>query len=207
MKASNLQFFVNLALTLSIVTLLGCGGGPARVKAPAWSPASMAQDTVQQLDASGDAEIDRKEAAQAPGLLDAFDVLDTDHNGTLSASEIKTRFDLYVKLKTAFVKTTLVIKLNNRPLRGVFVKLIPEEFQGDSLLSAIGTTDGNGQVSPRTEGQSLPAMQPGFYRVVLYKDDSESEPISVKKDLGVESSPVSRVDRSMQIVLDYKSKR
>lgn len=196
-----------LLLASSLGGVLGCGNRPPRVDAPDWSPHEMAQAAVAQLDSSGDGQIDRQEAVEAPGLLDAFELLDADHSGGLSNSEIEARFELYEKLKTAFVKTTLQIKLNRRPLPGTFVKLVPEEFQGDSLRPATGVTNEIGQVSPRAEGQDLPAMQPGFYRVELYKDEAATQSIPVKTQLGVESSPQSRPGRNLLVVLDFEAKK
>lgn len=193
------------AFTLAGIT--GCGSRPPRAAAPDWSPSDMAQAAITQLDASGDSVIDRKEVAASPGLLDAFETLDADGSDSLSAAEIEERFKLYDKLKTAFVKTTIQVKLNGRPLNGVLVKLIPEDFQGDALSPAVGTTNQVGQVSPRTEGKSFPAMQPGFYRVELYEDEAASKPIEVKTPLGLESSPQSRRDRNLLIVLNYEGKR
>ena len=79
---------------LLLAAAVGCGGGPPRADAPDWSPSAMAEAAVSQLDASGDAAIDRAEAASAPGLLDAFDTLDADANDSLSAAEIEERFRL-----------------------------------------------------------------------------------------------------------------
>lgn len=194
-----------LSWTVCVIGLSGCSNGPPRAEAPDWSPSSMASAAIEQLDASGDSQVDRDEVLAAPGLMDAFEILDTDSSGTLSESEIEARFRLYEELREAFITTRLRIHMNGRPLRGAFVKLIPEAFQGDSLLPASGTTDDNGQVSPRTEGKPFPAMQPGFFRVELYRDESAKEPIVVKSPLGVESTPLARADRNMIAVLNFQA--
>src|SRR5262245_22698281 len=124
------------AVLWAVGSVVGCNNAPSRVAAPSWSPSSMSSAAIEQLDKSGDGEIDTTEVAAAPGLADAFVALDIDRSGTLSAEEIAARFELYERMRTASAFTTLVIKMNGRPLNGVFVKLVPEAFQGDSLSPA-----------------------------------------------------------------------
>ncbi len=199
------RFLVRSGCAACLLGFVGCSNTAPRVAAPDWSPGDMASAAIEQLDTSGDSQVDREEALLAPGLADAFVILDTDGSGTVSESEIEARFQLYEELKTAFITTKLRINMNGRPLRGAFVRLTPEEFQGDSLLPASGTTDDVGLVSPRTEGKPYPAMQPGFFRVDLYRDENATEPIAVKQQLVVESTPLTRADRNMVAVLNFEA--
>lgn len=188
-----------------LLGLVGCSMHPPRAKAPSWNPEAMAKAAVEQFDKSGDGLMDKKELRAAPGLADAFQVLDTDQDGLVSEEELTARLQLYEDLKTAFVRTSVEVRLDGRPLQNAFVKLVPEEFQGDSLVVASGQTNSIGRVAPRSEGKSIPAMQPGFYRVDLYRDEAASQPIVVKQQLGLESSPQSRPGRMDVVVLNFKS--
>lgn len=183
----------------------GCGLHPPRAEAPSWDPEEMAESAVAQLDASGDGLIDKQEVADSPGLADAFAVVDSDQDGQISQEELASRLQLYEDLKTAFVRTSVEVRLDGRPLRDAYVKLIPEDFQNGCLVVASGQTNSLGRVAPRSEGKPFPAMQPGFYRVELYRDASGAEPIAVKQQLGLESSPQSRPDRVDVVVLNFKS--
>lgn len=194
---------IGIAMLL-VAIVAGCSNRPPREDAPDWSPQTMADAAVTQLDTSGDGKIDDEEVLQAPGLAEAFDLLDADHDGHLSAEEIESRLELYEKMKTAFVRTSVEVRMDGRPLPGVFVKLSPEPFQGDIVLPATGMTDHVGIAAPKTEGQAIPAMQPGFYQVDLYRDSSAAEPITVKRPLGIESSPQTRPGRDSTIVLNFE---
>lgn len=165
----------------------------------------MAQAAIEQLDNSGDGQIDQRELAAAPGLAEAFPVLDTDNSGTLSAAEVSARLELFEKLRTAYVDTVIVINVNGRPLRDAFVKLVPEGFQGTALSPATGMTDYAGKVSPQTVGSAFTGVQPGFYRVELYQDEAGTKPIAVKKPLGIEASGTSRPDRDLVAVLKFEA--
>lgn len=202
-RFARLRYF--LLAVLCVLPLAGCSSHPPRAKAPSWSPDAMAAAAVEQLDGSGDGLIDEREALAAPGLAEAFEVLDTDRDGQVSEEELSARLQLYDDLKTAVVRTSIEVRLDGRPLTYGFVKLIPESFQGDSLQVATGETDNSGRVTPRSEGSAYAAMQPGFYRVELYRDKDAVDPIAVAKQLGLESSPLFRPDRADSVVLSFRS--
>jgi hypothetical protein len=195
------------ALIAAVVCLglVGCNSRPARVEAPAWSPSSMGQAAVDQLDKSGDSLVDKSEVAAAPGLADVFAVLDSDRSGALSSEEIAARFELYERMRTASAYTTLVIRMNGRPLKDVFVKLVPESFQGDVLSPATGVTNNFGEVSPQTVGKSISGMEPGLFRVELYRDKEGTQPIAVKKPLGIESAEFARADGQSVATLNFEA--
>jgi hypothetical protein len=210
-ECMSLQRHRELWIVGSLVTasawlcLVGCSSRPARVEAPAWSPSSMGQAAVDQLDKSGDSLVDKSEVAAAPGLADVFAVLDSDRSGALSSTEIAARFELYERMRTATAYTTLVIKLNGRPLKDAFVKLVPESFQGDVVSPATGMTNHFGEVSPQTVGKSTSGMEPGLFRVELYRDKEASQPIAVKTPLGVESSEFARGDGQTVATLNFEA--
>lgn len=54
---------------------------------PARAPLMAASSQFQQADQNGDGQLSRSEAAMVPGLEAAFDKLDADRNGSLSAGE------------------------------------------------------------------------------------------------------------------------
>jgi hypothetical protein len=150
---------------------------------------------MEQLDVDANAMIDSSEAEASPGLSRAFARLDSNKDNRLSESEIRDRFAFYEKLRTGLVSRTFQVLLNGRPVGDAKVQFIPEDFQGGVTEIASGLTDYSGIVVPQTEGQEKPAMQIGFYRVLLYLDPSDVDrPLETRSPVGVEVSPVNDSD-------------
>jgi hypothetical protein len=160
---------------------------------------------MEQLDVDANTMIDSSEAEASPGLSRAFARLDTNQDKQLSESEIRDRFAFYEKLRTGLVSRTFQALLNGRPVADAKVEFIPEEFQGGVTEVAVGLTDYDGMVMPTIANQDRPAMQIGFYRVVLYPDPSSTgQPLKIESPVGVEVSPVSEPDESGNPILRFK---
>lgn len=144
----------------------GCSGGPARVAAPDWDPAGIAESIVADLDKNSDGAVDAEELKEAPGLAAGARFVDADNDGKLTAEEIETRFDKYVALKIGLRGKTFRITYKGRPVANAEVRFIPEDFLMGTIEPATGTTDDNGVVSPIAEGKDR-GMRVGYYRVQI----------------------------------------
>jgi len=179
------------AVACSALCVVGCNSRQARVPAPGWDPPLIAARALEQLDADSDITIDPTEAEAVPGIAAAFVRLDADSDGRLSESELQARFAFYEKLRTGLVAQSFRILLNGRPVADAKVDFVPEEFQGGVTEVASGLTDYSGFVVPQTVGQEKPAMQIGFYRVLLYPAAASADkPLETRSPVGVEVSPV-----------------
>lgn len=183
----------------------GCSNSPPRVEAPSWAPQRIADRVIEQFDNNADSAISRDEAEAAPGLAAGFHRIDKNQDDQLSREEIQQRFALYKKLGTGLVSRTFQVVLNGRPLRDTQIVFLPEYFQGGVIQPAQGMTDSTGIVVPRTEGQDIPAMQIGFYRVQIDSQDSAAkQPPEASALVGVEVSPISEGDETGTPVLRFK---
>lgn len=181
----------------------GCHERPARVPAPGWDPEQISSRAIEQLDANNDSLIDVNEAKQAPGLAASFARIDADGDSQLSEDEIRARIQLYARLGTGLLSQSFQIVLNGRPFSNGYVKFVPEEFLDGVIKSAEGESDGSGVVAPKTIDQTIPAMQVGFYRVLIH-ESSSSEPLPTKNSVGVEISPVSTESEAGTPILKFQ---
>jgi hypothetical protein len=159
-----------VAAALAIVAIpltLGCGSGPSRVDAPDWDSADIAENVVSTLDKNGDGAVDVEEIASAPGLADGLKFVDTDSDGKVTAAEVEARFDKFIAMKVGIRDSKFRITYKGRPVANAEVRFIPESYLTDLIGPASGTTDETGVVAPITEGQTLPGMSPGYYRVQI----------------------------------------
>jgi len=67
------------------------------------------------------------------------------------------------------------VLLDGQPLEGATVTFVPEKFLGPGIKPASGVSDAEGHVRLRTEGQDLPGVQCGIFRVVVSKKDSADQ--------------------------------
>jgi hypothetical protein len=86
------------------------------------------------------------------------------------------------------------VHLDGKPLQGATVTYVPEKFMGSSIKPASGVSDERGTVPLIVEGEKLPGVQPGLYRVQISKKDAsgqETIPARYNQDtiLGAEVYP------------------
>jgi hypothetical protein len=179
--------------SLTIGLLSGCGGSDALV-APSYSPESMAQEALAMYDTNHDGYLDAKEVERCPALKASFASIDKDGDHRLSAAEITDRIQSFQESQVALKSTHCQILLDGRPLRGATVTYVPEKFLGTSIKPASGVTDDGGGAGVTAEGEKLPGVQPGFYRVQVSKKNAsgqETIPARYNQDttLGTEVNP------------------
>jgi hypothetical protein len=148
-------------------TLTGCWGGPERVEAPQYDPAVAAERALQQYDTDKDGSLSSKESAAAPALADAFEEIDKDQSGSLTGDELKKRIAEIVQDNVGSMSVACVVLKAGRPVPGVTVRLIPEEFVSDLIGPASGVTGQSGIANIVAEDGMLPGVSAGFYRIEL----------------------------------------
>lgn len=180
----------------------GCNRGPKAIRAPDWNPDQVAARVIEQLDTSGDGVVDKQEAIAAPSIVQAFSRIDKNANGQLSLDELHDRFAFYERYGTGLMNQSFEVRLNGRPAAGVRIDMLPEPFLEDVIRPASGVTDGMGQVVPVATDAEFPGMQVGLYRVVLFENQSATDPMPGIATIGIEASPLGTRDSSG--VLDFR---
>lgn len=184
--------FAYLALATVALTTVGCGNKPAsRVEGPALDPGGAGSQAMELFDANKDGNVAGPELDKAPGLKAALKPkLDTNGDGKASAAEVTARVQQYVDSRIAAMPCRCEIHLDDQPLEGATVRLIPEAFMGAGVKPASATSDKLGVAMAKTEGSSLPGVTPGIYRVEVSKMDGGREVVPARYNaqttLGVE---------------------
>jgi hypothetical protein len=153
-----------LALAVTALTI-GCSRGPVRVAAPDWDPSGLAEQIITDLDKNGDSQVGADELKAAPGLAAGARLIDADKNGQLTREEIKAQFTKYVEQRVGLRMASFRVTYKGRPVPDAEINFVPEPFLEGVIEPARGTTDVEGIVSPKTEGQDLPGVRLGYYRV------------------------------------------
>ena len=182
-----------LVTSLTIGLLSGCGGSDTLV-VPTYSPQRMRKDALAEYDTNHDGYLDAKELERCPSLKASLASIDQDGDHRLSADELTERIRIYTEAQVAMKRINCRVLLDGHPLQGATVTYVPEKFMGSAIRPASGVSDKTGEVTPKVEGQKLPGVQPGFYRVqVSKKSGSGQETIAARYNenttLGTEVSP------------------
>lgn len=155
----------------------GCSRGPARIYPPNVDAQQAGEDAVAQLDQDGDGLLSAEELTSSPGIYDKRTAYDKNNDGSVSAAEITQRIgELSRNGMTGVYSVSCRFLLDGAPLSGAEIELIPEEFLGDALQPARGTTSDNGLLRPTVEGvgaRPLRGVQPGIYRVAVTGPDEK----------------------------------
>jgi len=162
-------------LAASICALSGCG--PGEVHIASYAPDQAADAALALCDANKDGLIDPQEATKAPSLVEGFTFLDVDKNRKLSREELLTPLEGFAKGTVGIMDANATVLRGGQPVSNATVTLVPEPFMGQSVKKAQGTSDAQGMVSFQVEGESVPGVQPGFYRVEV---TGGSGPIAAK---------------------------
>jgi hypothetical protein len=171
-----------LLAVLLLAQLIGCSGTePARVVGPDLSPAQAARAAMAEFDSNGDGFLDEKELDKCPGLKSCVEDWDRDHDGRLSEDEIAAGLQRLKDSKVGLVMVPCRVLLDDQPLTGATVSFVPEKFLGPRVQPASGVSDEAGYVRLHTEGQNLPGVQCGIFRIVVSKkDDAGRETIPAR---------------------------
>lgn len=172
---SRVSFLILFTCPFStLLAVAGCDSGSARVKQLYVDSTSASEAAIKQHDQDGNGTLDSTELKSIASIGNVSDQYDTDRDGQVSASEIRSRIDKWQAMKVAMVSCGFVVKLDGKPLPEAKVRLEPEPFLAESLRPCLGVTDSRGRVTPSQEEASmgnpsdgLTGVPPGLYRISI----------------------------------------
>ena len=171
-----------------ICSVTGCGGDPSRLEPADLDPANTAERAVKLYDLNHDGKIGEDELT--PALKTILSTADTNHDEALSQAEIAQRLQIHVDSKTALQSVSGPVRWNGRPLTQVNVTLVPDPIF-ENLEPASGVTDESGIVDFQIDGEELPGVRPGLYRIEVSKKNENGKELMPAKyntntELGIE---------------------
>lgn len=179
---------VMLAITLALA--IGCGGGLPALQPPDVDPAEAAKQAIALYDQDGNAVLAADELEACPGLKLMLDAYDTDSDTAISQAEIQDRLQKYVDSGAALVPLSVNLRLNNRPLNGATVKLVPEPYFEGAIKPATGITAKSGAAQISVAADDLPENQKSFKAVQFgtYRVEITHPEIEIPKKYNTETS-------------------
>ena len=173
----------------------GCASKPARVTAPRIDAPRAASEAIRLCDRDGDGAVSPAEAAASPGLAAAFERIDTNHDGSLSAAEITARIADWANHRVGIVALPVQITWNGKPLADGRAEFIPEPYLARWLKPAYAVISPSGNCSPSLLPEDLPqglrmGINCGFYTVRVTHPTLKVPPrYNDESILGIEIQP------------------
>jgi hypothetical protein len=168
-------------LGLVMVALSGCSDRPPRIYPPEIDAGSAGAAAMDQYDTNGDGQVAGEELDAAPTLRVALERLDTNGDGAVSADEVAERIRAWQESRVGRMSGMCRVLYRGQPLEGATVVFDPEEFLGDDIRPATGTTDEQGMamVSIETDPDDpndVPGIAPGLYLVRITSERVDLPP-------------------------------
>jgi len=129
---------------------------------PTVNPSRAADDAVELHDKDGSGALSQSELAASPGLLATINKYDTSGDKELDRDEIEARLSEMYSSGAGLTSFDCRLLLDDRPLRGAQVRLVPEPFLGDAVKSGSGVTDAAGAVTVGIADEELPETVRGL---------------------------------------------
>ncbi len=159
-------------IAIALICIAGCSSHPGALRPPRVNPAKATQAAISEFDRNGDGELSKAEWSKSPELTVVAKRADANGDDKLTADEIRAAIEEWQQNAVGPRQVPFSVSLNDRPLSGATVRLVPAEFFGPELKPATSETGPGGggflTMAPEDMPPSAPKMalvEPGWYRV------------------------------------------
>ena len=186
LAAASRRFAAVSLIILVAILLTSCGGGPTPIRPPSINASAAGREAMDQYDTNGDGQVAGAELEKAPGLKAALRRLDSNGDEAVDADEVAERVKAWQAAGIGLMSFGFTVTLNGSRLANADVTFEPEEFLGDNVKPASGTTNSYGGGSPTIAPQDRPdptwpsGMQLGLYKVKISKVIGGNETIPAR---------------------------
>ncbi len=184
-------------LAMLYAICLGCSSGPPALRPPELDAQEAADKAIELYDGNGDGILSKDELKASPGLLAAMETYDTDGDKSISREEVAQRLQKFVDREAALTGLIATVRMDGKPIVGAKVSLIPEEFLGEGIKPASGTSQKRGACRVAIANEDLPEAQKGMrgihygtYRVeITHPDHDIPAKFNTETTLGYDTKP------------------
>jgi hypothetical protein len=172
----------------------GCARGPGALYPPEIDPAAAAQLAVELHDDNGDGSLNEDEWKSSAALAAVANRFDANGDAQLVVDEIRDGLVEWQENAVGPRVVPFVVQLDNRPLAGATVRLVPADFLADELKPATAETGVGGSghltMAPEDMPKNAPKIrlvQPGLYSVeITHPSRKVPARYNTKTTLGIE---------------------
>ena len=157
-----------------LVAALGCSTRPGKLHPPQVDAAAAADAALAELDGDGDDRLAKGEWSKSAALAAVAEQYDSNKDATLDGVEIRNGITVWQENAIGPRPVPFSVQLDNRPLAGATVRLVPASFMADSIPGAAAETGegGGGSLAMAEEDRpknapNMPLVQPGLYRIEI----------------------------------------
>lgn len=163
---------VAVGFVVAVIATAGCSSHPTPVKPPAYDPQAFATALLTRCDADGNGSLTKQEAVSATGLVKRWSRYDANNDGVLAREELESHVQKWVDRGDGLAAITCIVRLKNRQIGDVTVRLIPDEALGGAVHPAETVSHPQFasfmSIPPQFKNKAhakLAGMQYGLYRV------------------------------------------
>jgi len=150
----------------------GCSSRPAALYPPKINPTKAARAAIEALDRDGDGKLSKGEWGASPELSAIARQYDKSGDGMLDTDELQAGFVAWQENSPGPRQVPFSVSLDNQPLVGATVRLVPAAFFSSEIKPASAQTGPGGggmlTLAPEDMPKGAPKielMQPGLYRI------------------------------------------
>lgn len=177
-KFYRVLFLVSACVVMG--SLVGCFGGLSPVSVPQIDADAAAERAISTYDKNGDGMLSGDELSDSPPLLIALKSFDGNKDQNIDKDELVQRFSMWANSGIGVSSLVCRVTIKGQPLAGAQVELVPEEFFGNVVQPAIGTTGKTGNAVLAIDSAHLPedmqnfrGVHQGLYRVKITHPDAD----------------------------------
>ncbi len=191
-------------LALEAVFLSGCGPKPLTV--PKFDPDAIAHSAMEEYDKNKDGKLDPEELENCPALKNALLQIAGPEKSYLTEEDLAKRLEKFQKSRVGLAGIVCRVIRGGKGVKDVTVTFIPEKFMGGTIKPASGISDEEGDVVMRTEGESLPGLNLGYYRIeVSQKDEQGNELLPPRFNKESKFGQEVCNDRAVAVYINFES--
>ena len=158
-------------LFLAGAVTAGCG--PSAVTIPKFDPDTIAQNAMDEYDKNKDGKLDEAELENCPALKNALPNMVGPDKKFLTEEDVAERLRKFQKSQVGLMGVRCLVFRGGKGVKDVTVTFIPEKFMGGTIKQASGISDEDGNVVLMAEGESVPGLNLGYYRIEASKKDAD----------------------------------